>query len=441
MENISEIISNVLASEMLAPSSSTLAYTLGYTGKASLYRLMKGTAGENAISHFCKALDEKLGISTTSLYTMDTTIYNASLLLRLMKEEIDTSYKDWPYHVVLAFINHDFEGFSPSFKATHLNQLLSLEKNNKDGFFKMLFYFYIRATNIKFYRKDIPPKQQCAAILEELGGRLLEIFPENLSARTLTYIYSSSTIYDSMPSVLWNLVISGGAMLEAFANPQCYNEVQQETYILPYSEQRNYWSARDDSELLLAVLIKEGSEFSGYYLTFKVDRETCEIKPLGLLQFLNEEFMMWRKSGEQSLKVGKYSFSDDILQFHWDDSDQDPTGAGNRWHRLYKKNSQRLREIDKSIYDDIIAETWFGGEGIKLMPEYRIEEMTVTNERIYIDLANGERYSIRRSEYPFLRHVSPDELALIFTDLSDGKTYIQWALLNHRLPFSCFKKE
>lgn len=67
--------------------------------------------------------------------------------------------------------------------------------------------------------------------------------------------------------------------------------------------------------------------------------------------------------------------------------------------------------------------------------------MTVTNERIYIDLANGERYSIRRSEYPFLRHVSPDELALIFTDLSDGKTYIQWALLNHRLPFSCFKKE
>ena len=49
MENQQDILKTlqtVLATELLAPSMSALASKLGYTGRNSLYRILKGEAGK-----------------------------------------------------------------------------------------------------------------------------------------------------------------------------------------------------------------------------------------------------------------------------------------------------------------------------------------------------------------------------------------------------------
>ncbi len=144
----------------------------------------------------------------------------------------------------------------------------------------------------------------------------------------------------------------------------------------------------------------------------------------GLLTFLSSTMAEWRKSGEKYPQLASYSFDGENLKFEWRRKNDNPTGLGNHWVRLELQNSERLRIIDPMINPRMLTEAWFKGDGLLLIPDKEITDLTVSAKRIIHHLSDGSHYSINREYYPFLRHITPDEPVIIYNDTSDGELYI-----------------
>lgn len=172
MENQQDILKTlqtVLATELLAPSMSALVSKLGYSGRNSLYRILKGEAGKASVDNLLNRIETCLNTDVSALLRMEAAIVNASDFNRLVRPEFRQDYTDWQYQAVLAFIIHEYGYFSPDFQNGDLNIILNFERTDPRSFYNMLAWFYIKAIAPKFYDRRLTHRERCAAILEPLG--------------------------------------------------------------------------------------------------------------------------------------------------------------------------------------------------------------------------------------------------------------------------------
>ncbi|MDE6512370.1 MAG: hypothetical protein K2L00_09830, partial [Muribaculaceae bacterium] len=110
MENHQEILKTlqtVLHTELLAPSMSALAKKLGYSGRNTLYRILKGEAGAASVETLLTRLESHLNTDFNSLLRMEAAVTNASDFNRLIKPEFKQDYPEWQYQAILTFILQD----------------------------------------------------------------------------------------------------------------------------------------------------------------------------------------------------------------------------------------------------------------------------------------------------------------------------------------------
>lgn len=86
-DDIFRTLQTVLPTQLLAPSMSALASALGYSGRNSFYRIIKGEAGPDSISNLLKRLEANLNTDFTALQRMEAAINNASEFRRLIRPE------------------------------------------------------------------------------------------------------------------------------------------------------------------------------------------------------------------------------------------------------------------------------------------------------------------------------------------------------------------
>lgn len=442
MENFNDIVralKAVLDTQLLAPSWNALAIKLGIA-RSIFYRIEDGKANQSAIQNLLSLLQEHLYISPSSLLQMEAAITNASDFSRFIKPEMNLDSRDWQFKVLLDFIRHDYSHFSPEFRNGILQDIIHLERTDPQAFFNMLAYFYIDSSGIKFYKKNLTHKERCAAVIELLGGRLIDIFPSNGFAAGIALTYSLSDILNAESQTLWSLVGTISSMLQAFASP-LETAAQDCNYkLLPGLSSRSYWKGKDPSEILLLWLRPGKDPASGHYEVFSID--TLNVTPKGIASvfFLNEELVAAFIKSSKNSQMGQYSFADNLLSFFWQEPKDDPMLTGNKLSLLSLAESQSLREIDRAVSDDALIREMALSEGYDYDFAMQPTDVILSREKLLIILKNGNKYEIEIDFAPFLRKLTPQENIMVCRQLSDGRVFVMWPFIRQSIPLDLFKR-
>lgn len=436
--NILQTLQTVLSTELLAPSMSALAKTLGYSGRNSLYRVVKGEAGTTSIDGLLSRLESHLNADVDALLRMEAAIRNAADFNRLIKPEFRQDYPEWQYQAILAFIVHDYSNFSPDFQNGNLRQILLFERSDTRAFYNMLAWFYIKSLAPKFYNRTKTHRERCAAIMESLGERLKAIFPENGLGVSSAYAYSMSEVYNAEAQNLWSLVESMATMIQAFASPICTTEKDCRYRLIPGLPQRSYWKGSDPDKVLL-MWIRPGREpATGHYELFSVSRETGAIKGIASIFILSEEIASVFSKHDSKTRMAVYSHDADTLTFEWEKTDADPMQTGNRLTLLSPSASKSLRELDRSLTDDSLTREMALSEGFDYDFSKQPADVIMSRHKLTLLLKDGHRYSIDMEFAPFLRDINPGEPIMVCRQISDNRVFVIWPEIRQSIPLNLF---
>lgn len=439
METKANLIKNILATELLAPSHGELAKALGYRGRMSLYRLSHGTASERAVDSFCSRLEEVFYIDDDILRKIATTIDDTANITRIVRRCSDSSQEDWPFGVLRAFVTNDYTMMSDGFAENELLDLLAIERADSDRFYAMLAYFYIRATHVNFYAKGMSHLQRCAAVMEALGKRFVEIFPENSIACSFVYIYSTTELLKFEAPILMSLVLSIGTMLSMFRNPEFTTKQECDALLLSGMRSRTYLECSDHEKLILMRMVSEiGS--SGYYELFVLNRVRETVDNLYAVAFLTERVVLVRSKINDGRWLGRYVWDGTTLALEWENDGDNPIGLGNVWRKLALSDSRSLRELDRSITDDTLSRKVLQAEGWEEIPGFRVRDVVISCEVYSLVMQNGSRYSIPLGKARFLERVLPSEPVRVCRRSEDGIVFVFWPNIKHTLPIEAFDR-
>ncbi len=440
MENMAEILRIVLPTQLLAGSLADLADKLGYKGRSTLYRIVNGNASERAVAGFCQKLRRMIGIDEESLGVMAAEVVNATRFYQVMKNFMKPKGALTVHEVVEAFVAGKFDVFPEEFRENELNELLSLERTDPDAFYNMLAYFYYKHSDVNYYIKGASHRERCAGVLESLGERFIELYPENGLAATFVYSYSKSDIFNSEFPILGTFIGSLATLLRFFSRPVEVLEAESDIRFLSALHKRDYWAARDRASVILTLAVTDINAGSGHYEVFQIDRESRAIGYVGRLHFLSDEILVLSSETTATSKLGYYRFEDRVLTFEWEDPIDDPLSVGNTWTMLDMSRSQSLRQLDRFLTEDRLFAEKLKKQGVRELPEFKIEDVVISRTDLTLKLKNGNRLSIPISMAPFLQKIKPDDLVQILERESDEMVFVFWPKIMHSLPLEFFAK-
>ena len=110
------------------------------------------------------------------------------------------------------------------------------------------------------------------------------------------------------------------------------------------------------------------------------------------------------------------------------------------WKRLMPENSEGIREIDRLFTDSYINNVKYESLGMELSCGVIISEVAVTKTKVLLMTPEGNKFSISRNSFPFLKAVTPDMIPLAYRDLDDNRLYIEWEQFGCRIPLDEFSQ-
>lgn len=438
-ETILQTLQTVLPTQLLAPSMSALASSLGYSGRNSFYRILKGEAGPDSIQNLLSRLETNLQADLAALQRMEAAITNAAKLNRLLKPEFKLDHPDWHFQALRAIIAADHSHFSPGFQKGDLQMILNFRRSDRRAFYNMLAWWYLKEEVPRFYRRNKTHRERCAAILERLGDRLRDIFPGNGLALTHAYAYSLSEIYNAEAQTMWSLVESTAATLEMFASPIGATKKDHHYPLLPGIPERSYWQGADPEKALL-LWIRSGREATtGHYELFSVDRTSGAIEGLASIYILSDEIASVFTKRDVNTRMAVYTNTDDSLTFQWEDPTGDPMQTGNIWKRISTATSQSLRELDRSLTDDALIREMARSEGFDYDLALQPSDVVISREKLTLHLKDGSCHSFPIRKAPFLKDLTPNEDIMVCRELATGRIFAIWPEIRQSIPLDFFE--
>lgn len=441
MENLINALQTVISNNLLAKSDSDLARTLGYGGRTNINRIKRNTIGWKALEKFRSSLNDILYINDETLLRMANVACSTSELIKLIKKHSNSKDPDFPFKVLHAFISHDFSFFDRDFHDTTLNDILKLERTDPEALYQILSYLYIKTAKVNFYKGNGTHHERCAAVIEPLGQRFIEIYPENGLGAASAYAYSISKIYNSEAPTLWSLITSMASMLRFFAQPVDTLNTEPDIRRLSGIGDRAYWQGKNPDEVILTWYMPGTRATNGHYEVIKIDRSSSHMENSGTVTFLSDDILTLFSKPDSGSEFGVYSWDGTHISFSWEQENADPMRTGNSWTLLKLDNSQFLRKLDRSLSDHDIMQEVMESEGFESDEKFRISDVIISREKYILEMKNRQRYSIELSQFPFLGSITPSECVIICRYTKDGTLYVIWPAIKHSIPLDMFAIE
>lgn len=438
MENIEECLNRIVSEGLIGENPTEIAAALALPSRSSVIKIRDKKAGGKAISNFCELLEKRFYIDEGVLNRIWYMFRNTDELRRLVKEYGTSEAKLDAFVVIRNLVAHDYSIFGDNIPEFNLKDLQNLESSGPEAYFTMLAYYYIKYGDANYYVTGKSHRERCATIMEGLGERFIEIYPENGVAGMSAYIYSKSEAFNGETPTLWSLVGSIAMMLQYFATPVNTIETTYDRRLLQGMTGRTYFKGKDDNLVILALAIDGKIPGCGWYDIFKIDRNSGKFEDIAQIYFLSESIMTIRMKPVLSSQMGVYEWDGKTIDFTWVHEGEDPSGLGNKWEKLELANSQSLRELDRSLSDDALRWEMLRSEGLEEVPGYKIADVNISRQRLTIKLENGKEYCVSIEEWPFLRNLKPSEPVEIYREISTGRVFVVWTEVLQSIPLNLF---
>ena len=435
----SEIISKIINSNLLAASPSMLAADLGYAGRSTINRLRTGTAGEEATQEFSKRIVDVIGLHKDDIETVGRLIDLTDEFYDEMKKEKGEAVDSLKYEIVFSFIEDDYSMFSETYRQLWLNKWLLLKGHEKEMFFYMLALYLLGDKTKSFYKKTLKAEERYRNVLEPLQ----KILEERYSRHTIGNSISVGLLETPLARLAYPCFLTSvrlaGVLLKGYVSD--YSDAANHELIIkiPGLPDRSFWDEGENrNEVTFLKYVPVNDKGNGLYEYFKYNIQTGKTENECQLYFYGEKNMGLFLKKERGLVFGHYSFHGNSLKIELKANRQ--TQATFVWKRLTPESSQKVREIDKLFTESYLNNIIYESLGIEMSCGVVVNEVLVTKTKIVLMTLQGDKYSISRNSYPWLKEVTPDIIPMAYRDRSDNKIYMEWKELGGRIALDDFNK-
>lgn len=407
MKTIEQILPGILLSGMLGDTPSKVAAELGYQGRTTVGRIMKGAAGKSATEEFCRRIAEKFGLSTVDLFELDRYLDLSRRFARMRPGE-DTDFSKLLIHV----IDNDYSDLDIT--VNELSELKILRHDHRETFMGMLSFVYFRQPGVD---------------LNTLTDLLKGAFPDRPFGIAACSAYPTSPVaLGHFPPRLKEIAL-GAMIIKNF----CYDylDAMRYAHMIPLRDLsgRTYWSDGESDRVVLLNLVRVNNDRNAYYEFYHVSRSNGRIENVAQLFFLDSGLAGVYLKDSRLTAWARYTAAENRIELKWLNEKEPPSVM----ERLYPGNSRELTVLDRSISDDRLSACIYDAYGISPVWNCKVADVKVSRKEIELHTVTGGCFRVSRESRSFLKSVVPDMEVMIYEDKTDGRLYAEWPALGERL--------
>lgn len=467
MDEKLKILQCLIESDMFASSPAAFAKTLGYKGKMTIYRILKGIITEKTVNEVWNRLLAQFFLEEDMLNCLYYILQANRYFSDLIKNEMNILNPRWMENLLISLFEDDYMYYSPDFKEKAVPMLKDLKKDTPDVFWGMVALFYIKQKDINPYSGIF--KKTEGGFLYDLNKLLSSLYPENSYAYQAGIHLKSVAEQSEHPNSLWWLLYNGLLLLRYYAEPDFIRSALTvlQTFDWPH---RSYWVIPGTSYQLKArvwALIenKMNTAAHGFYIVLCLemgkDTETFHLKDTFVLQFLSTDpdkhhpIAQAYKMADQKKEICHYLYNYDsdtqTLYFSFNPEVGNLYNLPNAIHLINLLNpkgkeekvwSKVLERFEQGIGEKLYQESLEKITGIiNLSDVYIIQDVIITKASlslILIEYGIKKEYKISTTAYSFLTNINPSLSIIITRHVNDGDIYVEWPGLGYAIKLSAF---
>lgn len=463
MDEQINILRCLIANRCFASSHSALAKELGYKGKMAVYRLMEGKAAGRTVDEIWKRIQDRYLVSDITLCNLARIFEGAKYMIGKLLPEMNRKHSEWVENLILAFVNDDYDCFSPEFQEEEVPFLKDLRKDEPDIFWGLVTMLYIRCKKIDFYQGN--PKLNLCQLVEAFDHLLFALYPERLDAHETSFNLKKMEVDPILYQVIVNSIILFRRYTEAD-----FTENASRSMMLFNWGKRSFWRKPDSgygqgSEIWLFVEQNFGRATNGYYMVLRLeagkDIQTFELQDSLMFCFwsIDDEndpliLQAGRRSGtKREWCFYSYEYESEERQFSFEANPE----TGNLFglpDTLRMINLDRPADKDEKVWARILKR-WDESQGCtvfqkakemlserrELKDEYKLEDVQISrNKFILVIDRQGKviQYELPIEAYDFLSEITPSQRILIVRHTDDHAIYVEWPDLGYGIRLAEF---
>ena len=412
MKTIEQILPGILLSGMLGDTPSKVAAELGYKGRTTVGRIMKGTAGQSATEEFCRRIAEKFGLTSGELFELDRYLDLGRRFANMLLNE-HTDFSKMLIHV----IDNDYSDLNLTVDG--LSELKTLRHDNREIFMGMLSFAFFRQPGVNLNN-----------LTELLKGAL----PDRPLGCAACATYPTSPVaLGHFPPRLKEIAL-GAMIIKNF----CYDylDAMRYAHMIPLRDLsgRTYWSDGESDRVVLLNLVMVNNDRNAYYEFYNVSRSNGRIENVAQLFFLDSGLAGVYLKDSRLTAWARYTAAENRIELRWLNEEEPPSVM----ERLYPVNSRNLAVLDKSISDERLSACIYAAYGIQAVVNYKVVDVKVSRMDIELHTTGGGCVHVSRDSRSFLSCVGPDMEVMIYRDKADGLLYAEWPALGERVAIEEF---
>lgn len=467
MDEKLRILQSLIESEMFASSPAAFAKVLGYKGKMTIYRIIKGTITEKTVNEVWDRLLTRFFLEEDMLYCLYHILQANRFFSELIKTEMNMLHPRWMENLFISLFEGDYIYYSPDFKEKVVPMLKDLKKDTPDVFWGMVALFYIR-------QKDITPysgifKQTECGFLNDLNKLLSSLYPENSNAYQAGIHLKSVAERSEHTNSFWWLLYNGLLLLRYYAEPDFIRSALTVLQTFDWAH-RSYWvipgtAYHPKARVWALIENKMDTATYGFYIVLCLEMgkntETFHLKETFALQFLSvtsEEdcpIAQVYKLVNQKKEICHYlyDYDSDAQTLHFSYNPEvgnlynlpeaihlinlsSPIGKDEKvWSKVLNKFEQ---DAGKKLYLESIGQI----TGIiNLSDVYIIQDVIISRTHLSLILLEDKiekEYKISTATYSFLTSINPSHSIIITKHINDACIYVEWPDLGYTIKLSEF---
>lgn len=450
---------------MFAPSSSALAKELGYKGKMTFYRIIKGEVSSKVVEEIWNKLLAEHGLEEEDLYNLAYSCNIVKELYDTIVSEMNTNHSRWVENVITSFVEEVYDYYSDSFKKEAAPLLLKMKKGHPDTFWGMAVLFYLRAKQIDPYKKDFI--QTYCSLLEELDSLLFSLHPENIAAHHVTTNLQALCQQIHFAPSLWRLLHDATLLFRYYTEPSFSSTIAKSMRLFDWPSS-SYWivpqtTYHKGEHFWLLVEYDFGTRTNGLYIVLQIevgkDTETFHVIDTCIFQFwevVKEEDQPIITRTDYHPKRSDfylYDYEPEKRLLHFEEIKEmenrhqlpetlyridlsNPQGKEEKiWSRICRKFEDGA---GKELYAQAV-ETFFGIT--ELEERYEIKDVLINRSTLSLLVAEADsmyKYEIPLTAYSFLTCINPSHAIIMTKHINEDDIYVEWPSLGYAIKLSAF---
>lgn len=459
-----------------ATSASGLAKDIGYTGKAQMYRIAKGTAGDGTIEEVWRRIREEYDLSDEEVCAYVNVIATAKDLWKEVQakaEELSVDVQALAEQTLHALLLHDETGMRRVLNLPDWQCLLDYSREHPMQYAQLIAIYYVHYNNIeRAYRGKI--SKEGTALLDDLYRHMQPLQPENKMLREMADAYRSELSQMSGMGNLWTNTLRPAFLVQSFTDPNFRLNTLSSLRLLPIPFD-SLWMEHDtlrgsSGSAFIFFEVEPDGATGGRYDCIEVNAvqtDKTKLEPKRCFAFWMMEpeagetcsiaFVQFRDANGQK-QIVRYLYEYDVdrqnlhlepldadspncvtfpfpTDLHWIDDKQPMMEEERKWIVWYK---DFMEANEERLYVEMMK-----SDGVVLEADYEIVDVAISRRYLTVTISNGNEVADFRAEladYPGLQLVEPKMDVAVFRHEDDQQLYLEWLSPHVSLPMKALSK-